>query len=339
MAHVSIIINNYNYEAYLGAAIDSALAQSYEDCEVIVVDDGSQDGSVALIESYGDRVLTVLKANGGQASAFNAGFAAASGDWILYLDADDMLDVDAIESILTRLEANTVPLAVVEFYLRNVDSSGTPFADGSTMPKHLAESNQLKQLLKTGAYMYAPTSGNLFHRSCLSQILPMPEEAYRISADLYLLTLAPFCGSVQVLPTPALGSYRIHGKNNYYTGPMDLEQFDSELLVALSSECRKQGLVREWSIKQGLPLGRRFGCSSPRLIFRRILALKKFGSRSPFAQDEWAKLWVMLLTGIFQIRSPRGLIGLFRMTVAGLCVMLAPVTRASAIGQRALQVK
>ena len=338
MAHVSIIINNYNYEAYLGAAIDSALSQSHQDCEVIVVDDGSQDGSVALIESYGDRVLSVLKANGGQASAFNAGFAAASGDWILYLDADDMLDADAVKSILNQLRPGAEPPAVVEFYLRNVDASGTSFADGSTMPKHLTERRQLEQLLKTGAYGYAPTSGNLFHRECLSRILPMPEEAFRISADLYLLTLAPFCGSVQVLPKPALGSYRIHGKNNYYSGPMDSEQFDRELLVDLNNESRKQSLVREWSIKQGLPLGRRFGCSSPRLIFRRMLALQNLGGGSPFAEDRWAKLWVMMLTGIFKIRSFRGLIGLFRMTVAGLCVMLAPAARASAIGQRALQV-
>jgi len=338
MAHVSIIINNYNYEAYLGAAIDSALSQSY-DCEVIVVDDGSQDGSVALIESYGDRIKPVLKENGGQASAFNAGFAAASGEWILYLDADDMLDANTIESILTRLEANAELPAVLEFYLRNVDASGTPFADGSTMPKHLTERRQLEQLLKTGAYAYAPTSGNLFHRKCLSQILPMPEAVFRISADLYLLTLAPFCGSVQALSKPPLGSYRIHGKNNYYTGPMDLEQFDRELLVDLNNESRKQCLVREWSIKQGLSLGRRFGCSSPRLIFRRILALKKFGSNSPFAQDEWAKLWILLLTGIFYIRSFRGLIGFCRMTMASLYVMVGPVTRASEMGQRALQVK
>jgi glycosyltransferase involved in cell wall biosynthesis len=336
MAHVSIIINNYNYDAYLGAAIDSALAQSYQDCEVIVVDDGSQDGSVALIESYGDRVRPVLKSNGGQASAFNAGMAAASGDWILFLDADDMLDANAIELILTRLDTNAESPAVIEFYLRNIGAGGTPFADGSTMPKRLTECGQLQQLLKTGAYGYAPTSGNLFHRSCLSEILPMPEAEYRISADLYLLTLAPFCGPVQVLPKPALGSYRIHGKNNYYNGPIDLEQFDRELLVDLKNESRKQNLVREWSLQKRLKLGRCFGNISSRLIFRRMLALKKFGSNSPFAHDKWANLWGMLLTQIFNIRSIRGLASLCRMTVAGLCVMLTSAYYATGIGRRAL---
>ena len=167
----------------------------------------------------------------------------------------------------------------------------------------------------------------------------MPEEAFRISADLYLLTLAPFCGSVQVLPKPALGSYRIHGKNNYYTGPLSAEQFERELLVDLQNEFRKQNLVREWSKTEGLALGRRFGCSSPRLIFRRMLALKKFGSSSPFAQDHWAKLWMLQLTGIFHIRSVRGLVGLCRMTMASFQVMIASARRASEVGQRALQVK
>lgn len=337
MAHVSIIINNYNYEAYLGAAIDSALSQSYEDCEVIVVDDGSRDSSVALIETYGDRINPVLKENGGQASAFNAGFTAASGEWILYLDADDMLDVDAIESILNQVETSDEPTAVIEFYLRNVDAEGAPFSDGSTMPKRLTERRQLEQLLKTGAYAYAPTSGNLFHRRCLSRILPMPEEAFRISADLYLLTLAPFCGSVQVLPKPALGAYRIHGKNNYYTGPVDLEQFDRELLVDLNNESRKQGLVREWSLQGGLNLGKRFGFTSSRLIFRRMLALKKHGATSPFSTDTWGALWGRQLAGIGYVRSIRGLVGYCRMAVWGVCVMVAPAARASAIGQRALQ--
>lgn len=338
MSLVSIIINNYNYQAYLGAAIDSALAQTYGDCEVIVVDDGSTDASRVVIESYGDQIQAVLKPNGGQASAFNAGFAAASGEWILYLDADDFLDENAIESILNHPQFTADETAVIEFYLRNVDAKGIPFDDGSTMPKRLTERGQLQQLLKTGKYAYAPTSGNLFHRKCLSQILPMPEELYRISADLYLLTLAPFCGAVTVLPEPTLGSYRIHGKNNYFSGSKTQEQFDRELLVDLNNEARKQELVREWAVKTGQSLGARFGCSSPKLIFRRMLALKKFASKSPFAEDSWGALWRLLLTGTVYVRSLKHLLGILRICIAGLCLMAASGATATQIGQRALKV-
>ena len=87
---VSVIINNYNYGRFVADAIDSALTQTYSNCEVIVVDDGSQDNSREVIARFGDRVRTVLKSNGGQSSAFNAGFAESSGGVICFLDSDDV---------------------------------------------------------------------------------------------------------------------------------------------------------------------------------------------------------------------------------------------------------
>ena len=88
---VSIVIDNYNYGGFVAEAIDSALAQTYPRTEVIVVDDGSTDGSREIIAAYGDRVRPLLKDNGGQASAFNAGFGLSRGEVILFLDADDAL--------------------------------------------------------------------------------------------------------------------------------------------------------------------------------------------------------------------------------------------------------
>jgi glycosyltransferase involved in cell wall biosynthesis len=87
---VSVIINNYNYGRFLQDAIDSALNQTYSHTEVIVVDDGSTDNSREILASYGDKITPVLKENGGQASAFNAGFAASQGDIICFLDSDDI---------------------------------------------------------------------------------------------------------------------------------------------------------------------------------------------------------------------------------------------------------
>src|SRR5688500_10169891 len=99
----SVIINNYNYGRYLGAAIDSALAQTYPHTEVVVVDDGSTDDSRQVIAGYGERVVPVLKENGGQASAFNAGFAASRGDVVLFLDADDLLLPGAVAAAVAHL--------------------------------------------------------------------------------------------------------------------------------------------------------------------------------------------------------------------------------------------
>jgi glycosyltransferase involved in cell wall biosynthesis len=66
---VSILINNYNYGRFLTEAIDSALNQTYSNIEVIVVDDGSTDNSQEIIKSYQDKIIPILKPNGGQASA------------------------------------------------------------------------------------------------------------------------------------------------------------------------------------------------------------------------------------------------------------------------------
>src|SRR5207302_8959186 len=94
----SIIVNNYNYERFLSEAIDSALKQTYRNTEVIVVDDGSTDGSLEIIASYGHRIIPLLKGNGGQNSALNAGFSLSRGDVILFLDSDDVLLLTAVRT-------------------------------------------------------------------------------------------------------------------------------------------------------------------------------------------------------------------------------------------------
>src|SRR5579862_7959674 len=100
----SIIINNYNYGRFLPEAIDSALQQTYPHTEVIVVDDGSTDRSREIIAAYGDRIIPVLKENGGQTSAVNSGFAASHGDVVLFLDADDALEPSAVEQAVRALD-------------------------------------------------------------------------------------------------------------------------------------------------------------------------------------------------------------------------------------------
>lgn len=99
-ALVSIIIPNRDYGRYLREAVDSALGQTYEPVEVIVVDDGSTDESRSVIRSYGGKVQAVLQANLGAPGARNAGISRAAGEFLVFLDADDSLLPDAVESLL-----------------------------------------------------------------------------------------------------------------------------------------------------------------------------------------------------------------------------------------------
>src|ERR1700747_390090 len=91
MPKLSIIITNHNYQHFIAQAIDSALAIEWPDKEIIVVDDGSTDGSAPIIQFYAARVKAIYKNNGGQISAANVGFSASNGAGIIFLDADDLL--------------------------------------------------------------------------------------------------------------------------------------------------------------------------------------------------------------------------------------------------------
>lgn len=86
---VSVIIPNYNYARYLQQAIDSVLSQTYPNVEVVVVDDGSQDDSAAVLASYGASIKWLRQQNCGVAVARNRGAQASSGDYLAFLDADD----------------------------------------------------------------------------------------------------------------------------------------------------------------------------------------------------------------------------------------------------------
>lgn len=102
---VSIIIITYNDRTYIGGAIDSALSQTYPNCEVIVVDDGSVDETGKFItDRYGDRVQYCWKENGGQGSARSLGLQMACGKYIQNLDSDDLLLPDKIKNQVNYLQ-------------------------------------------------------------------------------------------------------------------------------------------------------------------------------------------------------------------------------------------
>ena len=101
---VSVLMPCYNAERWIGAALDSVLRQTWPAVEVIVVDDGSTDGSLAVAERYAPRGVRIeSRANRGAAAARNAALRLATGDFLQYLDADDLLAPDKIERQMTGL--------------------------------------------------------------------------------------------------------------------------------------------------------------------------------------------------------------------------------------------
>lgn len=202
---LSIVIDNYNYAQFVARAIDSALEQTVSDLiEVIVVDDGSTDRSMAVIDTYASQVQVIAKPNGGQASAYNAGFAAARGALVLFLDADDWLYPDAAAEIIAAWTPGT---SKVQFLLDMVDGSGDPLH--RQVPRELHDTEATRLMRDCGAYGSPPGSGNAYDRDYLRQVMPLDAPAWRTGADSVPILLAPAHGQIRSLRR-ALGAYRIH---------------------------------------------------------------------------------------------------------------------------------
>ena len=107
---VSVIVPVYNVEKYLRRCVDSIIAQTYENIEVILVDDGSTDRSGNLCDEYthlDNRIQVIHKTNGGLSDARNTGLRTAKGDYILYIDSDDFVDEDIVEELLSGVQPGT----------------------------------------------------------------------------------------------------------------------------------------------------------------------------------------------------------------------------------------
>jgi glycosyltransferase involved in cell wall biosynthesis len=205
---VTIIINNFNYAKYIGASIESALAQTYDNVEVIVSDDGSTDNSREVIESYGSSIVSVFKPNGGQASALNAGFKKSSGDLVIFLDADDVLWPSCVAEVVRHWRSD---LTKLHFNLAVIDTSGHPIGCLYLKPP-LLRGDLREELLAHGTVASMGMSGNVFPRTFLNQVMPMPEVGWERGADTYLFNLATLSGQVGAIDEP-LGGYRAHGYN------------------------------------------------------------------------------------------------------------------------------
>jgi glycosyltransferase involved in cell wall biosynthesis len=233
---VSIIVTSYNYESFIRDAINSALSQTYPDIEVIVVDDGSSDASPGIIKAYEGKIKYVLKENGGQASAFNAGFSESKGQIILFLDSDDMLLGTAVASLVPLFSRPEV--VKVHWLLIEIDAEGKKL-NRMTPSLALSEGNLRSEVIRQGPSKAGgppfspPTSGNAWSRDFLSKVFPIPETGYKTCTDQYLQILAPVYGEIKKLNVP-LGYYRIHG-NNYSLNP--LEEYMNEFLERYEQSC------------------------------------------------------------------------------------------------------
>lgn len=225
---VSILIPNYNYGAFVERCVDSALAQTWRDIEVIVYDDGSTDNSVARLQAYAGQIELVLAKNHGhghannQVNAINQAYARARGDIICLLDSDDEFERGKVEHVVSIFQAHPDVMAV-EHAGVHVDAAGNvqgvrrrvaPLAQ----VEGRVDRAQMLGISQRQGFPFAglPTSFLSFRRSYLERVMPMAEDAFDACfVDGRLSSMVQLHGAYYVSAEP-LTRYRVHGNNNFH---------------------------------------------------------------------------------------------------------------------------
>lgn len=208
MRRLSVVIPNYNYERFVGEAIESALALDWPDVEVIVADDGSTDSSLDVIRRYEPRITVLPGVNSTQRVAVNRALGVVTGDVVIILDSDDVLPPD-LPRHLARVW--TPETSKVQFLMQPIDADGN--AAGPRSPRYGGSPSQLRDwMVRTSAYPTPPGSGNAYARWFIDLLAPVDQRVGNAS-DSALLAAAPLLGDVITVPDVVVG-YRRHDAND-----------------------------------------------------------------------------------------------------------------------------
>lgn len=256
------LINNFNYRPYVGEAVESALGQTRPFDQILVVDDGSTDGSRQFLEQQyaaTPRVQIVGKENGGQLSCFNAAIPHVTGDVLFYLDADDRFRPSYLAKALECYERTGSDFLIVglENFGANQRRTATRSADRDWGFSVLST-------ILAGTWVGAPTSCLSMRTSLARRILPFPYEMeWRIQADNVLVYGASVLGAHKYELGDSLVERRVHGSNLYFGHRMDPRQ-------SMRFELIKNRLIAWYARQAGYDLA-----DLPRLLSREFRTIAR----------------------------------------------------------------
>lgn len=190
---ISIIVPVYNVEPYLRKCVDSILNQTYRNLEVILVDDGSPDGCPAICDEYAakdDRIKVIHKANGGLSDARNAGMAVARGEYLAFVDSDDMLPPDAMEILLNTAISEQADM-VIGGYSRFEDIPAAP-CDLKLSVKRWTPVETMADMFRNGCSSWARLYRRELHQSILFPVGEINED------EAIVLELLEKCNCIAV---------------------------------------------------------------------------------------------------------------------------------------------
>lgn len=162
---VSVVIPVYNGSNYLQEAINSALAQTYNNIEILVIDDGSTDDTWEIIKTYGDRIRRFHKENGGVTTALNLGIQMMNGEWFTWLSHDDLWEPTFIEKQIQNIHHHPkCMISYTGFY--NIDSNGNILS--KSYPRWYPRGKATRIMIVHGSYIYGITV--LVNKKCFEEI-------------------------------------------------------------------------------------------------------------------------------------------------------------------------
>ena len=217
---LSVIIANYNYRDFVGAAIESALAVDWPDKEVIVIDDASTDDSRTIIEGFQGRVAAYFRPKSHQLGAHMFGFEQSTGEIIIFLDSDDLLEPEVMREVAKVWRPG---ISKVQYRMNVIDATGTQL--GSAIPQFPLKDDPEKlrrTFLRTMAYTTPPGSGNAYSRDFVRDVFAFGPTIPQ--SDAVLLTIAPILGEVLTIRKP-LARWRVHDASYSAMRSLDASKF------------------------------------------------------------------------------------------------------------------
>ena len=268
---VSIIIPVYNTEKFLTKSIESAINQTYEDIEIIAVNDGSTDNSLDVLNRFSEKIKIITKENGGTSSALNKGIQNSNGEWIKWLSSDDILSLNAVEELVN--EAKTVKNYKKKIFFSNydlIDSNGKVLKKFIEPKINKLEKFQVNTILLDHYFGNAGTS--LLHKSIFENF-GMFDETIGFQEDYeFWLRLCLQNGFEFYLISKSLMKYRIHENQlthkNIKKAMENAKIVRNIVLDKLDSDLKMKYVEALKQYQKSQPINKRILSSSSKIMFK-----------------------------------------------------------------------
>ena len=269
---ISVIIPVYKVEEYLPACIDSVLAQTYENLEIILVDDGSPDNCGKICDEYAEkdsRIKVIHKENGGLSSARNAGLREMSGDYVGFVDSDDSIEPEMYETLYNAVAQNGADISICKFRRCKNQLGDGPRSAEDIGPTLIFERNEALKYLLLSKYYGGHVCNKLFKREVLDGVFL--DETTLFIEDLEFTTRV-FLRTSKVCFTPvALYNY-LTRDSSLLSSPFSPKHYTAhESSLKIIETLKKHGVYDELA-----PYGDIAVLSANMILMRKLYVAKQY---------------------------------------------------------------